>query len=95
MMDGEGNVVAGAKNKIQAAVAHVMPAEMLAKQHTKMAAPRSARKQNNKVLIRPLAPFKGGRLCGRSALRFVKALRAEAAEQLLRVRKKIKKEGGG
>jgi hypothetical protein len=34
----EGDVVSGLHNKMQAAAAHMMPAERLAKQHTKMAA---------------------------------------------------------
>jgi uncharacterized protein len=44
MMKGEGGVVSGWKNKMQAAAAHVMPAETLAKQHTKMAAPGTAKR---------------------------------------------------
>jgi uncharacterized protein len=44
MMDGDGGVVSGWHNKVQAAAAHVMSAERLAKQHTKMAAPGSAHK---------------------------------------------------
>jgi uncharacterized protein len=44
MMKGEGGVVSGWHNKLQAAAAHVMPAETLAKQHRKMAAPGTARK---------------------------------------------------
>jgi len=43
MMDREGDVVSGWKNKLQAAVANVMPAEMLAEQHRKMAEPGSAK----------------------------------------------------
>jgi uncharacterized protein len=39
MMKGEGGVVSGMRNKMEAAVAHVTPAETLAKRHTKMAAP--------------------------------------------------------
>lgn len=39
MMAGDGDVVAGMKNKLQAAVAHVMPTSILAEQHRKMAAP--------------------------------------------------------
>jgi hypothetical protein len=39
MIRGEGDVVSGFKNKIQSAAANVIPAEMLAKQHRKMAAP--------------------------------------------------------
>jgi uncharacterized protein len=45
MMKGEGGVVSGLKNKLQVAAAHVMPAEMLAKQHTKMAAPGTAKRK--------------------------------------------------
>jgi uncharacterized protein len=41
MIRGDGDVVAGWKNKIQAAVANVTPAERLAVQHRKMAEPRS------------------------------------------------------
>jgi hypothetical protein len=41
-MDGDGDVVAGLKNKLQTAVAAVTPAAMLAEQHRKMAEPGSA-----------------------------------------------------
>ena len=44
MMKGEGGVVSGLHNKMQAAAAHVMPAETLAKQHSKMAAPGTAKR---------------------------------------------------
>jgi short-subunit dehydrogenase len=44
MMKCEGGVVSGMHNKMQAAAAHVMPAETLAKQHTKMAAPGTAKR---------------------------------------------------
>ncbi len=43
MMDGEGDVVTGMKNKLQTTVANVMPAETLAKQHRKMAEPGTAK----------------------------------------------------
>jgi uncharacterized protein len=43
MMDGSAHVVSGAKNKIQAALSHLTPDTMLAKQHTKMAKPDSGR----------------------------------------------------
>ena len=43
MMAGEGQVITGWKNKMQAAMAHVMPAEQLAKQHAKEAAPGTAK----------------------------------------------------
>lgn len=43
MMDGEGDVVAGLKNKLQAAVANVTPSSVLAEQHRKQAEPGSAR----------------------------------------------------
>jgi short-subunit dehydrogenase len=39
MLAGDGQVITGWKNKMQAAMSHVMPAEKLAKQHTKEAAP--------------------------------------------------------
>jgi len=42
MMKGEGGVVSGLHNKMQAVAAHVTPAETLAKRHTKMAAPGTA-----------------------------------------------------
>lgn len=42
MMDGEGDVVAGLKNKLQVAMAHVTPSAVLAEQHRKMAEPGSA-----------------------------------------------------
>lgn len=42
MKAGEGGVVSGMKNKLEAAMAHVTPAERLAKMHTGMAEPGSA-----------------------------------------------------
>ncbi len=42
MMAGEGDVVAGLKNKVQAALASVTPSSVLAEQHRKMAEPGSA-----------------------------------------------------
>jgi short-subunit dehydrogenase len=44
MMRGEGDIVSGWKNKLQSALANVMPSGMLADQHRKMAQPGSARK---------------------------------------------------
>ena len=44
MIAGEGDVVSGWKNKLQAAAAHVVPASFLAEQHRKMAEPGSAQK---------------------------------------------------
>jgi uncharacterized protein len=43
MINGEGDVVAGLKNKLQVAAAHVTPAAVLAEQHRKMAEPGSAK----------------------------------------------------
>jgi short-subunit dehydrogenase len=43
MMKGEGDVVAGWQNKLQAAIAHVTPAGMLAEKHRDMAAPGTAK----------------------------------------------------
>lgn len=43
MMKGESDVVAGLKNKLQAAMASITPAEMLAEQHRKMAQPGTAK----------------------------------------------------
>jgi short-subunit dehydrogenase len=43
MMRGESDVVTGMQNKIQSSVANVTPAEMLAKQHRKMAEPGTAK----------------------------------------------------
>ena len=43
MMDRDGDVVAGLKNKLQAAVASVTPSAVLAEQHRKMAEPGSAK----------------------------------------------------
>jgi short-subunit dehydrogenase len=45
MMKGEGDVVAGWKNKIQSAVASITPSSMLAEQHRKMAEPGTAKKK--------------------------------------------------
>jgi uncharacterized protein len=42
MMRGDGDVVTGLQNKVQSAIANVMPAGMLAKQHRKTAAPGTA-----------------------------------------------------
>jgi short-subunit dehydrogenase len=47
MMDGEGDVVAGLKNKLQTAVASVTPSAVLAEQHRKMAEPGSGNKSRN------------------------------------------------
>ena len=43
MMNNEGDVVAGWKNKLQSAVANVTPSGMLAEQHRKMAEPGSGK----------------------------------------------------
>ena len=43
MIRGDGDIVAGLKNKIQSSVANVTPAPILAKQHRKMAEPGSAK----------------------------------------------------
>jgi short-subunit dehydrogenase len=42
MVAGEGQVITGWKNKMQAAMAHMMPAEKLAEEHSKSAAPGTA-----------------------------------------------------
>jgi short-subunit dehydrogenase len=47
MMRGEGDVVSGWKNRLQAAIANVTPAGVLAEQHRKMAEPGSADKANH------------------------------------------------
>ena len=44
MMRGDGDVVSGWKNKVQAALANVTPASILAEQHRKLAAPGSGQK---------------------------------------------------
>jgi short-subunit dehydrogenase len=43
MLEGEADVVAGWKNKLQVAASGVLPSEMLAKRHRKQAEPGSAR----------------------------------------------------
>lgn len=43
MMDGEADVVAGLKNKLQVAMAKVTPSQVLAERHRKMAEPGSAK----------------------------------------------------
>lgn len=43
MLKGEGDVVAGWKNKLQTVLANVTPAPLLAKQHAKMAEPTGAK----------------------------------------------------
>jgi short-subunit dehydrogenase len=42
MMRGDGDVVSGWQNKLQAAIASVTPSGILAEQHRKMAEPGSA-----------------------------------------------------
>ena len=44
MMNGDADVVAGFKNKVQAALSNIIPATMLAEQHRKMAEPGTAEK---------------------------------------------------
>ncbi len=44
MMNGEGDVVSGWKNKLQSAIANITPAGMLAEQHRDMAEPGGAKK---------------------------------------------------
>jgi short-subunit dehydrogenase len=44
MMQGEGDVVSGWKNKVQSAIANVTPSSVLAEQHRKMAEPGSGKK---------------------------------------------------
>ncbi len=44
MMAGKGDVVSGWLNKLQSAIANVLPAGMVAEQHRKMAEPGSANK---------------------------------------------------
>jgi short-subunit dehydrogenase len=43
MMNGEGDVVSGWKNKVQASLANITPAGILAEQHRKMAEPGSGK----------------------------------------------------
>jgi short-subunit dehydrogenase len=43
MMKGEGDVISGWRNKLMVAASHVTPADMLAEQHRRMAAPGTAR----------------------------------------------------
>jgi short-subunit dehydrogenase len=43
MMSGEGDVVSGIKNKLQSAVANIIPSGVLAGQHRKMSEPGSAK----------------------------------------------------
>jgi short-subunit dehydrogenase len=43
MMNGEGDVISGLRNKLQVATASVTPAAMLAQQHRKIAEPGSAK----------------------------------------------------
>ena len=42
MLNGDGQVITGWKNKMQAAMSHVLPADQLARQHSKEAAPGTA-----------------------------------------------------
>jgi len=43
MLRGDGDVVAGWQNKLQAAIAHIAPAGALAEMHRKQAAPGTAK----------------------------------------------------
>ncbi len=43
MMRGDGDVIAGAKNKLQVAMSRLLGANVLAEQHRKMAAPGTAK----------------------------------------------------
>ena len=43
MLNGEGQVITGWQNKMQAAMSHILPAEQLAKKHTKEAEPGTAK----------------------------------------------------
>jgi hypothetical protein len=43
MMDGEGDVVSGWKNKLMSAAANITPSGMLANQHRKMAEPEQTK----------------------------------------------------
>ena len=42
MQKGEGQIITGWKNKVRAAIAHVLPADVLAEKHRDMAKPGSA-----------------------------------------------------
>jgi uncharacterized protein len=44
MMRGDGDIVTGFKNKLQAAAANVVPAGVLARQHRQYAEPGSAKR---------------------------------------------------
>ena len=44
MMKGEGDVVTGWQNKLMSAIASVTPAGLLAKAHTRMAEPATAKR---------------------------------------------------
>jgi hypothetical protein len=44
MLEGEGDVVTGWKNKVMSAAALVTPSDMLAEQHRKQAEPGSGKK---------------------------------------------------
>jgi short-subunit dehydrogenase len=44
MMNGDGDVVSGWKNKVQSSLANVTPAAALAKQHRDMAEPGTAKR---------------------------------------------------
>ena len=43
MLNGDGQVITGWQNKMQAAMSHILPAEQLAKRHTKEAEPGTAK----------------------------------------------------
>jgi hypothetical protein len=45
MMRGNGNIVTGWMSKLQSAIALLTPSDMLAEQHRKVAAPRTAGKR--------------------------------------------------
>jgi short-subunit dehydrogenase len=53
MIEGEGDVVSGFKNKVQTAAANVTPAGVLASQHLKMAEPGTAKRSSGPLGHRP------------------------------------------
>ena len=40
---GDGQIITGWKNKLQAAMSHVLPSDMVAEQHSEQAAPGTAK----------------------------------------------------
>lgn len=99
MMKGSGDVVTGLKNKLQAAMAHVTPAPVLAKLHRKQAAPGTAYKQprlagtNADVVAGAIGGLAGGTAVS-TLLLLSEAAGIDKASDMVRMQRRGKARGG-